>query len=283
MAYYNSLVEFINSYEARLNNPSRNCTPQYTVAGLDMPTCFWINLDRSPDRRTNMQRLLKGYRHERVPAVDAQGPEWEDVATSYGLDRELKATPGERCCTLSHVRALEAIQRAGVDVALVLEDDVTFKFIPPTFSFEKTVSSMPDDWDVCHISARSNPPSKLLNIPYMFCEWRPKLCFSTAAFLINGKHIDEILRKVRTNLQESKEVRADWVLYGSCRTYILTRPILDEDPFRFSSAIHSENEVRACFVRAHGASVRWRHATRACRPCPRAGTRRSTTGACTSR
>jgi hypothetical protein len=135
-----------------------------------------------------------------------------------------------------------------VPLALVLEDDITFKFIPPSFSFEATVANLPADWDVLHISARSNPPSKLLNIAYQFCEWRPKLCYSTAAFLINGKHIDSIIASVKAALIEGPEARADWVVYGSCRTYVLTRPIIDEDPFRFASAIHSENEVSAIII-----------------------------------
>mmetsp|Transcript_5142 Transcript_5142/g.15024 ORF Transcript_5142/g.15024 Transcript_5142/m.15024 type:complete len:538 (-) Transcript_5142:164-1777(-) len=242
VVYYNFLVEYVNSYEARLADPKRNCTPQYALAGLDMPACFWVNLDRARDRAANMHRLLKGYRHTRVSALDAQGEEWMEVCQEYGLDRALKATAAERCCTMSHVRAFEAIQDAGVDVAVVLEDDVTFKFIPPSFSFLKTVAALPSDWDVLHISARSNPPSKLLNIPYQFCEWRPKLCYSTAAFMINGKHIDSIIDKVKRALREGTEARADWVIYGSCKTYVLCRPIMDEDPFHFASAIHSENE-----------------------------------------
>jgi len=242
IAYYNSLVEWINSYEARLADPQSNCIPQYTVVGLDMPHCLWINLDRAPDRCANMQMLLKGTTHTRISAVDAQEEEWMDLSQIYGLDRALKATPAERCCTMSHIRAFEAIQRLGLEVALVLEDDVTFKFIPPNFSFEKTIRALPSDWDVLHISARSNPPSKLLNIPYQFCEWRPKLCYSTAAFLINGKHIDRILAQVKEALRSGSEARADWVIYGNCRTYVLCRPIIDEDPFHFASAIHSENE-----------------------------------------
>jgi hypothetical protein len=244
VTYYNRLVEFVNSYETRLAHPSRNCTPQYTVAGLDMPHCFWINLDRVEARRANMLRLLKGYRSTRVPAVDASGEQWLDGCTQFALDRPLKATAAERCCTMSHIAAFRAIKAADVPLALVLEDDVTFKFIPPSFSFERTVTALPADWDILHISARSNPPSKLLNIPYTFCEWRPKLCYSTAAFLVNGAHIDAILAKLTTALREGPEARADWVIYGSCKTYVLTRPIIDEDPFGFGSAIHTENEVR---------------------------------------
>ncbi|KAG8465268.1 hypothetical protein KFE25_002575 [Diacronema lutheri] len=240
--YYNALVDFVNSYEARLADPSRNCTPQYTVAGLDMPHTFWINLDRVADRRASMQRLLRGYAHTRVPAVDASGDAWWSECEPLGLGRPLKATAAERCCTMSHLAALEAIRATRAPLALVLEDDITFKFIPQSFSFAQTVSALPADWDVLHVSARSNPPSKLLNIPYQFCEWRPKLCYSTAAYLVNGGHIDAIISKMRVALLTGKEARADWVIYGSVTTYVLTRPLIDEDPFHFASEIHSENE-----------------------------------------
>jgi len=39
---------------------------------------------------------------------------------------------------------------------------------------------------------------------------------------LGGRSGYTVALKVRTNLRESKEVRADWVLYGSCRTYILS-------------------------------------------------------------
>ena len=210
-----------------------------------MPHTFWINLDRVADRRASMQRLLRGYAHTRVPAVDASGDAWWSECEPLGLGRPLKATAAERCCTMSHLAALEAIRATRAPLALVLEDDITFKFIPQSFSFAQTVSALPADWDVLHVSARSNPPSKLLNIPYQFCEWRPKLCYSTAAYLVNGGHIDAIISKMRVALLTGKEARADWVIYGSVTTYVLTRPLIDEDPFHFASEIHSENEVRA--------------------------------------
>ena len=131
---------------------------------------------------------------------------------------------------------------------------------------------------------RSNPPSKLLNIPYQFCEWRPKLCYSTAAYLVNGGHIDAIISKMRVALLTGKEARADWVIYGSVTTYVLTRPLIDEDPFHFASEIPSENEVRAR-VRGPERARSGAHA----RVGPTAGLRalwtaccRSTTGTCTS-
>lgn len=256
--YYNRLVDFINSYEGRLSHPDKNCVPQYTVAGLDMPLCLWINLDRCDDRRRNMERLLRGYDHVRIRAVDAKEDHWRALSEATGMEQVARATPGEKCCTLSHLAAFERIAESRTPLALVLEDDVTFKFIPPNFSFADTVADLPEDWDLLHVSARSNPPSKLIDIPYKYCEWRPRLCYSTAAYLVNGAHIDQILGKLRAALAEGKEARADWVIYGSCRTYVLTRPVIDEDPFHFSSAIHTENEVRC--VRRRGTSPPLTHA-----------------------
>src|SRR6185503_12685069 len=78
---------------------------------------FYINLDRSDARRSQMERELATYglseRFTRMPGVDGR-------TLAPGAS---KRKPGEIGCYLSHLRALEAGRAAGGPVH-VLEDDV---------------------------------------------------------------------------------------------------------------------------------------------------------------
>jgi glycosyl transferase family 25 len=88
---------------------------------------FLINLSRRPDRLQAMTRQLKrlGIPATRVRAVDAR------TAADAVVDRRFAANgplgeiaKGDKCCTLSHLRAWEAFLQSGERYAIILEDDV---------------------------------------------------------------------------------------------------------------------------------------------------------------
>jgi glycosyl transferase family 25 len=92
---------------------------------------YVINLARSADRRAHITAELAktGLDYEIVTAVDGMDLDLQDPAV---IDAELigkNAFPaGTAGCALSHLRVYEKIVEAGLDQALVLEDDVT---LPP--------------------------------------------------------------------------------------------------------------------------------------------------------
>lgn len=117
----------------------------------------WINLDRRPDRRAHMERLLAGCSvpHTRIPAIDGKqrsnagtrsvskgGKEFlaRFVTNADDVHLHRPMNDAEVACTLSHLKAMHflsllvAYTDAGADagadagperVFLVLEDDVT--------------------------------------------------------------------------------------------------------------------------------------------------------------
>lgn len=104
---------------------------------------FWINLRERPVRRAAMIALLTslGASHTRIEAVGKD--EVAHLLASHALHlldgismgipsarspvrrRDGVFSSAEVGCTLSHLRAIDAAWRMGVDQALVMEDDVS--------------------------------------------------------------------------------------------------------------------------------------------------------------
>jgi glycosyl transferase family 25 len=89
---------------------------------------YLINLDRRPDRLAEMQAQARkaGLSFSRIAAVDARAPAAQEPAQRwFAASGPLGPLPvGDRCCTLSHRLAWEALVASGDPYAAVLEDDV---------------------------------------------------------------------------------------------------------------------------------------------------------------
>lgn len=141
---------------------------------------YVINLARSPERRAHIAAELgkTGLTHEFVSAVDGRDLDLHDqtVVSPAMLEKDYFLS-GSVGCALSHLRAYQSIVAAGLEQALVLEDDV---ILPE--DLEATVDAIAlhltgaeaallnySSWDgVCKLSQRGAVPlqaSSLLALP----------------------------------------------------------------------------------------------------------------------
>ena len=93
---------------------------------------FVINLDRNADRLTFVSRQLaeQGVAFERFAAVDGRALDPAERKRCYShvralLDRGYGLRAGELGCALSHVNIYRRMVAEGLEMACVLEDDVT--------------------------------------------------------------------------------------------------------------------------------------------------------------
>jgi glycosyl transferase family 25 len=91
---------------------------------------FLINLARRPDRLLKMSRQLSdlGLSAQFVAAVDAKHMPDAVADKSFAADGPLGPIPkGDKCCTLSHMRAWSMFLSTGDSHGLILEDDVALE------------------------------------------------------------------------------------------------------------------------------------------------------------
>lgn len=116
---------------------------------------YLINMDSAADRLVAMERKIHdaGLAFERVPGIDGRKlafpiPEFSE--RSYQLLHGRRTTPAEVGCYLSHVECARRLLAGDADMALILEDDVSFES-----DFVNTVdlaASQADLWDVLRLT-----------------------------------------------------------------------------------------------------------------------------------
>jgi len=122
------------------------------IEGVDI--IYWINLDRSPDRRALMENLLtdKSFNdipNERIVAYDGKNDSTKVFSKLNVKTHPRKKTNSEYACLLSHLEAIRKFNESDKKVALIFEDDVTLEFQKYwNTSIKDIIKSAPSNWDI---------------------------------------------------------------------------------------------------------------------------------------
>ena len=92
---------------------------------------YWINLERSQDRRDHMKRELEGYNNIRVEAIDCNNLTKNEII-QWNSQRKIKRklTKNEIACALSHLKAIRQAYEDGCQYAIIVEDDISTILLP---------------------------------------------------------------------------------------------------------------------------------------------------------
>jgi hypothetical protein len=131
--------------------------------GVDV--IYWINLDRSHDRRDRMNKVFEdpvfnGIEIIRFSAIDCSV---ENLDT-YILNKDRPQTKVEYCCLLSHMECIRMFSNQSQHKnALIMEDDVTLDYKKYwKSSVSDVMNNAPIGWECLMLSYMSNRvPSEL--------------------------------------------------------------------------------------------------------------------------
>ena len=86
---------------------------------------YWINLDRSSDRREKMKKMLEtiDISNQRISAIDGKNEKMYDIINTNNYD----STDSEYGCLMSHLEAIRIFKDSTHNIALILEDDCTLE------------------------------------------------------------------------------------------------------------------------------------------------------------
>jgi GR25 family glycosyltransferase involved in LPS biosynthesis len=197
--------------------------------GIDV--IYWINLDRSNDRRIHMKTIFqdpvfKDIQIERIPAIDGRNSNMVYPKLNFMYKQK---NDYEYACMLSHLETIRRFSRTNHDVALIMEDDITLELKKYwRKSVREIIENAPSDWEViqlCYIinGNRTNPKQFELyqrNIR--------NTCVSAAAYLINNKTAKKIINDIyidgKYNLEHYIIHHADCYIFSKTITYTYKYP-----------------------------------------------------------
>jgi len=134
--------------EEKLPNDEFNSIPKY-----------YINLDRSQNRRLYMKNHIKDYKVEniqRFPAIDGKNlpsmTNGEINGVKYFNNINCKYSPSQLAITLSHLECMRRGGETGHFPFMIMEDDVSFMLINKNKKgFNKIIEDTPKEVDFLHL------------------------------------------------------------------------------------------------------------------------------------
>jgi GR25 family glycosyltransferase involved in LPS biosynthesis len=214
--------------------------------GIDI--IYWINLERSKDRKTTMEQMFQdpiffGKPIERIEAIDGKN---DEVYNQLDIKTK-KNTKLEYACLLSHLKAIKTFSESTYNTALIFEDDVTLEFKKFWRSTLRTIiENAPSDWEIiqlCYITSGTLQADYTLN---NYKRNRYGGIASMAAYIINHKAANKFINETynpitqKYKLEDYHTHEADHYLYKCLRTYTYRYPYFIY-PTENTSTLHPED------------------------------------------
>jgi GR25 family glycosyltransferase involved in LPS biosynthesis len=214
--------------------------------GVD--SIYWINLERSKDRKEKMEKLFQddvffGKPIQRIEAVDGKS----DVVYDKLEMKRKRNTKLEYACLLSHLKAIKTFSESQYETALIFEDDITLEFKKYwRYSLRDIIQNAPSDWEIiqlCYITSGSLKQDYTLN-NYKRNQYGG--IASMAAYIINHKAAKKFINesydpfKERYTLKDYHTHEADHYIYKCLKTYTYKYPYFIY-PTENTSTLHPED------------------------------------------
>jgi GR25 family glycosyltransferase involved in LPS biosynthesis len=184
----------------------------------DIPI-YWINLNRSNDRRELLEKIFiqNELNNKRIEAVDGRNINIDDIKKNYLIKRiyskQLRSAIG---CTLSHIKAIKEAFNNNLENVIIMEDDCNFEYLKYKKFTLKEIMNFKDDWEIIQLSLISGN-----KINYKLSKYTNDLakiaCWGTGAYLINRNGMQKVLE----NFEKKKEILvSDLLIYSYANTYV---------------------------------------------------------------
>ena len=240
---YNLLVRHVLGYKYINNIININTNKYNLINNIDI--IYWINLEKSIERRNNMIKILNNFNNipnEKINAID--GNLEYDIKSKYFYE-ENNQFPSysnkEYAILLSHLNTIEKyvnLSNINYGVALICEDDLSLDFINYWDKDINTIiKEIPIDWDIIMLGyfslnlQRSNTYQKWNN------EW------SAISYLINHKSIYKVNDLKKNNkwiCNKTDLMVSDNYIFSKFNTYVYNKPYFTF-PNNNNSSVHEDH------------------------------------------
>ena len=184
---------------------------------------LWVNLDKSTERKTNMENILKNIDipNIRISAIDGDTYHF----TYKFLDNMNKYEKG---CILSHLKSIQYLQYIEGEYFMICEDDITFRNINLFNNNLQDIIDNAPQFEILIIS-KLCCFNKLNNLYTWYdANYHNKLVGSTACYIISRAGINHF-KNIINDIQIGTKIIgiADLWIYKECKTCIYKYNFID--------------------------------------------------------
>lgn len=185
-------------------------------------TCYYINLERSKDRREAMEKKFANLK--RVEGVDGM-----NLHISKEILSRCKMNVFQIGCLQSHLKAIKTAYDNGDEEALIMEDDICADYLKRwEKSIQQIVDNKPKDAECIqlHCSMKSEV-RKMLKMDNDYSLWKKSYRRnSTGCYYITRKGMEKIV-KLGLDFVPKTFYPADHFIYDKIITYNYTKPLFN--------------------------------------------------------
>ena len=185
-------------------------------------TCYYINLERSKDRRGEMEKRFTNLK--RVEGVDGM-----NLHISKEILSRCKMNVFQIGCLQSHLKAIKTAYDNGDKEALIMEDDICADYLKRwEKSIQQIVDNKPKDAECIQLHcSMKREVIKMLKMNTDYSLW--KKCYvrnSTGCYYITRKGMKKII-KLGLDFIPNTFYPADHFIYDKIITYNYTKPLFN--------------------------------------------------------
>jgi GR25 family glycosyltransferase involved in LPS biosynthesis len=213
------------------------------LEGVDI--IYWINLDRSKERRKKMKEMLQNPPFQSIPNKRISGFDpliEKEKIEKYIHTNFLRMSYPEYACLLSQLNTIKKFSNSKNEIALILEDDVYLKYGEYwNKTINDLISKAPKDWDIIQLTQRPD-----IKVSKLFQKWQVKWEYQNNsyrsdklknianwgadAYLINKKGAKKLMHQLceknnKYNLPDDIPHFADLLIFYLLNTYIYKYPL----------------------------------------------------------
>lgn len=208
---------------------------------------YWINLNRSVQRRKNIIKKIKKmniYQNKRIDAINGRNLSYYNF--NIPIKYFLHTSNNELACTFSHLKAIFTAYYNKEKYVIVCEDDICFELLNYSkYSFNSLIKKAPKDWEIIQLStSNKNQLEKLLKLEEDFVKWE-RSNWGSYSYLLNRKGMSKVVKKFSKNKvlylpnDIVTKVVADLIIYELCNSYTLTKGITTYNDIK--STLHNNH------------------------------------------
>ena len=251
---YSLLVQNFKINKNKLNSISS----QKLINKINVPV-YYINLDRSPQRKKFMEHQFDRYNitnYKRIAGIDGKQLNnilKDNINGTIFTNNYHDLTKNEVGCLLSHLKAIKTAYDNNLDQVLILEDDCSLDLM---FFWEDKLTYLLNklnkpDWEIFQLYT-----GNCIDFNSKKCSLQTgkKDCWGCVGYLINRKGMEKIINFIKTNNQNEiilgkyfnnklfpTRGQSDIFLYQIAKTYYLDTPLFCTNNSNLQSTIVTYN------------------------------------------